>query len=649
MSTACDNFKPHRWKPRQCAACFKPKAEHTGITSEDSSNDQNKNSAKVKQSPYYKRFSFSDEDSVEKKAPSRDTTPTRTDQQLTSRDTVVTSTAKLEKPDRNEADETYENHSSSLPAAVVESTCSEPVSTKQAVVNDNIDLDTDDNSRVTSEVTSDNTDMSGKYPPRPPPPRARSHTMAVPQVKPRKHVPEPSDLQFSTKTLSRDLQPIPAPRRNRSNRSTSPIAASVSLDEESSVCRTKSLDNLDVSPPGDRKVKFKLETTTIPDPDISPTTARKNAVIEPYAVSEVTDILQKASTADEIVQEEDKRRSEELVEDNDENEYIEADQLNAAVISVSELKNRHRNGKPSQVTKYSTLSTLQPTHQQNGKVMMGAKQKALSSGTMTTTKTTPRRHAPPPPGAPRSRSATISSTDKIRMQNYSVPRRPPPPAVYYSNANVVNSSKVDVTPVAKVPPPKPVRTASTFDYENVDGKLTAQTVEYSIIENDVISNKEMAATSKVSTISRPKKPIRMPKEASPVLEGGQPPSQPKGRYIDLDIDQLTDQLAAGRQVMKYQNFDDFSPRPISPERKSPDFDALVSLPLEGASQVHDAILNSLNVASAELTKFYFREFSFVGKMACSKWSDFDPAPSGTTGCVKYNGKLLSLQVNCCMI
>ena len=646
MSTACDNFKPHRWKPRQCAACFKPKAEHSGITSEDSSNDQSNNSAKVKQSPYYKRFSFSDENNVDQKASSRDREPTQTSQQFTaptSRDTVVTGTAnKLEKPDSgHEADETYESHSSSLPAAVVESTCSESVPTERAV-NDNID----DNLRVTSEVTSDSSDMSGKTPPRPPPPRARSHTMAVPQVKPRKHqgkhVPEPSaDLQLSTKTLSRDLPPVPAPRRNRSNRSTSPIATSNSLDEESSVFRAKSLDNLDVSPPSDRRVKFKEETTTIPDPDTS-TAARKSGMIEPYAISEVTDILQRTSTVDEVVVE-DKKGLDKQVEDNDEHEYIEADQLHAAVVSVIELKNQHRNGNPSQVTKYSTLSTLQPTQQQNGKLVMGTKQKALSSGTITTTKTTPRRHAPPPPGAPRSRSATIASVDKIRMQNYSTPRRPPPPAVYYSNSNVVNSSKVNAAPVAKVPPPKPIRTPNTFDYENVNGKVTTETVEYSIIDND----KEMAATSNVPTSSRPKKPVRMPKEASPVPDGGQPPSQPKGRYIDLDIDQLNDQHTAGRQVMKYQNFDDFSPRPISPEHsRTPEcFDVLVSLPLE-ASQIHDAILNSLNVASVELTKFYFHKFSFVGKMACSKWSDFDPAPPGTTGCVKYNGKLLSLQVNC---
>ena len=643
MSTACDNFKPHRWKPRQCAACFKPKAEHLGVTTDESSNDQFNNSAKVKQSPYYKRFSFSDENNSDQKALSRDreqaimaqTGQHATSQSTaqTSRDAVVTSTAiKLEKPDSgNEADETYENHSSSLPAAIVESTSSEPVPTKQTVVNDNID----DNSRVTSEATSDNSDMSGKTPPRLPPPRGRSHTMAAPQIKPRKHIPEPSaDLQVSTKTVSRDLQPVPAPRRNRSNRSTSPMTTSNSLDE-SSVCRAKSLDNLDVSPPNDRKVKFKIETTTIPDPDT--TAARKSEMIEPYAVSDVTDILQKASTVDEVVLEE-KKGAEEQVEDNDEHEYIEADQLHAAVVSVSELK-KHRNGKPSQVTKYSTLSTLQPT-QQNGKLLMGTRQKAMSSGTM---KTTPRRHAPPPPGAPRSRSATIATIDKLRMQNYSTPRRPPPPAaVYYSNSNVVNSSKANAAPVARVPPPKPMRTPSTFDYENVNGTVTMEPVEYSIIEND----KEMAATP-TTTTSRPKKPIRMPKEASPMSDGGQPPSQPKGRYIDLDIDQLNDQQAAGRQVMKYQNFDDFSPRPISPERsRTPDFDALMSLPLEGASQVHDAILNSLNVASAELTKFYFREFSFVGKIACSKWNDFYPAPSGTTGCVKYNGKLLSLQVNC---
>lgn len=643
MSTACDNFKPHRWKPRQCAACFKPKAEHSGITTDESSNDQVNSGAKMKQSPYYKRFSFNEDNEDQKQASSGDKEGAiieQTGQQSTaptSRDAVVTSTAiKWEKPDSgNGADETCENHSSSLPAAVVESTNSEPVSTKQTVVNDNID------DKVISEATSDNSDMSGKTPPRPPPPRARSHTMAVPQVKPRKHLPEPSaDLQLSTKTVSRDLQPVPAPRRNRYNRSTSPIATSNSFD--SSVCRAKSLDNLDVSPPSDKKVKFKLEATTIPDPDTSPTATRKSGMIEPYAVSNVTDILQKASTGDDVVEEE-KKGAEDQVEENDDHEYIEADQLHAAVVSVSELKNKHRNDKPSQVTKYSTLSTLQPMQQQNGKLMMGTKQKAMSSGTMKTTKTTPRRHAPPPPGGPRSRSATIAYVDKVRMQNYSTPRRPPPPAgVYYTNSNIVNTSKANAAPVARVPPPKPVRTPNTFDYENVNGTVTTEPVEYSTIEND----KEVTATS--TTSSRPKKPVRMPKEISPVSDGDQPPSQPRGRYIDLDIDQLNDQQTAGRQVMKYQNFDDFSPRPISPEHsRTPDsFDALVSLPLEGSAQVHDAILNSLNVASAELTKFYFREFSFVGKMACSKWSDFDPAPPGTTGCVKYNGKLLSLQVNC---
>ena len=651
MSTACDNFKPHRWKPRQCAACFKPKAEHSGVTTDEASNDLFNNNAKAKQSPYYKRFSFTDENNVDQKASSRDggepAIMAQTGQQSasqstapTSRDAVATSMAiKSEKPDSgNEADETHENHSSSLPAAVVESTNSEPVPTKQTIVNDNID----DNSRVTSEATSDNSDMSGKTPPRPPPPRVRSHTMAVPQVKPRKHIPEPSaELQFSTKTVSRDLQPIPAPRRNRANRSTSPMATSNSLDGESSVSRAKSLDNLDVSPPDDRKVKFKLETTTIPDPDTSPTAARKSGMIEPYAVSDVTDILQKASTMDKVAVEK-KKGTEDQLEENDEHEYIEADQLHAAVVSVSELKNKHRNGKPSQVTKYSTLSTLQPTQQQNGKLIMGTKQKAMSSGTMTTTKTTPRRHAPPPPGAPRSRSATIASVDKVRMQNYSTPRRPPPPsALYYTNANVVNLPKANATPVAKVPPPKPLRTPSTFDYENVNGTVTTEPVEYSVLEND----KEAAATS--TSTSCPKKPVRMPKEASPVSDGGQQASKPKGRYIDLDIDQLNDQQMAGRPVMKYQNFDDFSPRSFTPERsRTPDFDSLVTLPLEGASQVHDAILNNLNVASAELTKFYFREFSYVGKVSCSKWSDFDPAPPGITGCVKYNGKLLSLQVNC---
>ena len=641
MSTACDNFKPHRWKPKQCAACFKPKAEHKGITSEESSGDGNSqttNSAKMKQSPFYKRFSFSDEDNVDIKAISRDPGPTQTVQHATaptSSDTVVTSADKLQKPNSGkEADETNENHSSSPPTSVVESNRSkpepqsEPVSSNKTIVKDEAE-----NSQDAEVIGNNNSDMSGNTPPRPPPPRARSHTVAAPQIKPRKHIPEPSDSQF---TLPRSLQPVPAPRRNRINRSISPTTASSSLDD-SSIGRAKSLDNLDVSPSTDRRVKFNLETTTIPDTSIA---TKKNATINPYAVSNVSDVVSNGST--EVMQ--DKNSPEKCMEDdNDDHEYIEADQLNAAVVSVTELKSKHRNGKPSQVTKYSTLSALQPSRQQNGRLVGGTKQKVLSSGTITMM-TTPRRHAPPPPGAPRSRSATITSIDRVRMQNYSAPRRPPPPAaIYYTNAKVAKSLQANVTPVPKVPPPKPARTPSTFDYENVNETISTDVVEYSVIDND--NDVTSKGATKNAAPSGPKKPVRMPKEATPVSDGDQPSSQPKGRYIDLDIDQLTDQQST-RQIMKYQNFDDFSPRPVSPERTSPDCFNKSSSPFEGASQVHDAILNSLNAASAELRKFYFSEFSFMGKMACSKWSNFDPAPSGAVSCVKYNGKLLSLQVNC---
>ena len=640
MSTACDNFKPHRWKPRQCAACFRPKAEHSGITSDDSSgigNSQTSNSNKMKQSPFYKRFSFSDEDDKNLKVISRDPGPTQTVQHSTaptSSDTVVTSADKLQKPDsENEVDETNEKHSSSPPTSVVESNCSEsgtknePVSCNQASVKDEVE-----NSQDTEAIGNNNSDMSGNTPPRPPPPRVRSHSMAAPRIKPRKHVPEPTDTQL---TLSRSLQPVPAPRRIRVNRSISPTPVSSCSLDDSSIGRAKSLDNLDASPLSDRKVKFNLETTTIPD---TSTAARKNATINPYAVSKVSDVVGDGST--EVMQ--DKNSSEKCMDDdNDDHEYIEADQFNAAVVSVTELKNKHRNGKPSQVTKYSTLSALQPTRQQNGKLLGGTKQKALSSGTVTM-KNTPRRHAPPPPGAPRTRSATIASIDRVRMQNYSAPRRPPPPAaIYYTNAKIAKSTQANVTPVAKVPPPKPVRTPSTFDYENVSEVVATDAVEYSVIDNNDVTSKR---TTKNAAPSGPKKPVRMPKEATPVSDGDQPPSQPKGRYIDLDIDLLTDQQSS-RQVTKYQNFDDFSPRPLTPERTSPDCFIKSLSPFEGASQVHDAILNSLNAASTELRRFYLNEFSFVGKMACSKWSDFDPAPSGAVSCVKYNGKLLSVQVN----
>ena len=644
MSTACDDFKPHRWKPKQCAACFRPKAEHSQIKQDDSDQVNSSQSKTTKQSPFYKKFSF-DENGVGQNTPSSSKEPTRTNQQPAS-PSIVSDSAKSQVPrTENQIEEEVKEQSPPQQVTAVESGSAGSVCDKQPPVNDHMD---DHNSKGTKEAPSDN---GGNTPPRPPPPRARSHTVAAPMIKPRKNIPEPL-LLATTETLPRDPQPVPAPRRNRANRSASPNPSG-SLDDTNVYSRAKSLDNLDVSSPSDRKVTFDLYTTTITNPSTNAapvTTVSKTGMIQPYAVSEVSDILQRATKDNGIVAQD--------KEENDNHDYIEADQINAAVVSVSELKSKRR---PSEITKYSTLSTLQPGRQQDKKQTPngGVKQKAMSSGAITM-RNTPRRHAPPPPGVARNRSATITS---VRMQNYSAPRRPPPPAQCtseYTNANVKRPVKNNEPHVAKVPPPKPTRTLSTFDYENLNGTvISSEAVEYSAIESDVFK----PTTSGNSSLPRPKKPVRMPKEATPVSDGDQPPSQQpvikdqqpaiKGKYVDLDMDQLAAGQVASREqtpLMKYENFDDFSPQqPISPELKSlGSFDALSALPLEGASQVNDAILNSLNVASVELTKFYFDEFSFMGKMVCSKWSDFDPAstaPPGMASCVKYNGKLLSLQVN----
>ena len=640
MSTACDNFKPHRWKPKQCSACFRPKAEHSGViqdTNNEPNSDQSNATTKMKQSPYYKKFSFDNENGLDQKAAS-----VRTDQQSTVANVTYgapRNTTKLPKPhSEDKSDEINAEQSPSLRAAVVESkrNYSESVPSQQGLVNDHVE----NNSKAASEVTSDNSDMSGSNPPRPPPPRVRSHTMVVvPRVKPRKHIPDPLNLPLSTtKTLPRDLQiqPVPAPRRNRTNRSTSPKPASPL--EDVNVCRAKSLDNLDASPPSERKVKFNLEATTIPSS--YPTVGRKDVTIHPYAVSEVPDVLQKVTIEEnKVIQGNNVPQQE-----DDDHEYIEADQILAAVVAVDELKNKHR----PQVTKYATLSTLQPVRQPDKKPTGNGsiKQKAMSSGSIAT-KATPRRHAPPPPGVSRKRSATIASGDKIHMHNYSAPRRPPPPSTaYYTNANVTRPpSKVNEAPVNKVPPQKPLRTPDTFDYENLNGIInTEEPAEYSVIDDAII------AKQNGPSFSRPKKPVRMPKEATPVSDGAQSSNrQPvtKVKYVDLDIDQLE----ASREhtpLMKYENFDDFSPRPSSPDVKSLDSLNAVSVSLEGAAQVHDAILNSLNVASVELIKLYFNEYSFMGNMVCSKWSEFEPVSTvlpGTAACVKHNGKLLSLQVN----
>ena len=640
MSTACGNFRPHMWKPRQCAACFKSKAEHS--VANGSSSNSSDQSEVTKQSSFYKKFSFNDDGEVAEKATSRDGESTGTQQQST----APTSSAEvklIKKPDNDKKlDETDEEQSPSLQTSVVklnESNFNE-TSNRQEVF--------DDYAKLTGEVIKES-NMSQDIPTRPPPPRMRSHTMAIPRVKPRRNIPEPSGLPPPTiKTLPRDLQPVPAPR-SRTNRSTSPGRGSL---DDSCVHRAKSLDNLDASssspPHTDRRVTFNSETTTIPDSKCNDplTTSTKKPLVEPYAVSEVTDI--RKTQQDSVVEEGSVR--DDATEENDEHEYIEADQLNAAVVSVSELKNKHRNDR-AKITKYATLSSLQPTQQQNGKLIMngGVKQKALSSGMITATntnKTAPRRQAPPPPGPSHSRTLTSS-------YNYSVPRRPPPPVTLYTNANVTTkSSKTSEGPVHKVPPAKPLRTPSTFDYENLDDSNTAK-VEHSTTHGDVTSPTDDLA------LSRPKKPVRMPKEATPSSDSDAAQSstgQPiiRGRYVDLDIDQLeTDrqQRQKASTVMKYQNFDDFSPR-TSPDLTLDSFDAFsTSLPPEGAAQIHDAIMNSLNVASTELSKFYFGQFSFVGKATCSKWSDFEPvgvAPPGTTPCVKYNGKLLSLQVNYCL-
>ena len=644
MSTACDSFKPHRWKPKQCAACFRPKAEHSGV-GEDANNEPKSDKPRgMRQSPYYKKFSFSDENGLEQKAASA---PTRTYQQQST--TVANgsygasrNTTKLQKPlSEDKPDEIIAEQSLSLQAAESRPSHCESLSDTQGPVNDHVK----DNSKATSEVTSDNSYMSVNNPPRPPPPRVRSHTMVVvPRVKPRKHIPGPSDLPLSTiKTLPRDLQiqPVPAPRRNRDNRSTSPNPSSAPPGD-STFCRAKSLDNLDVSPPNERKVKFNLEATTIPDS--APTMEKRNVTIHPYAVSEVSDVLQKVSSEENNVIQDNTVP----LEGDDDHEYIEADQIHAAVVAVGELKNKHR----PQVTKYATLSTLQPVLQPDKKPAGngGIKQKAMSGGAITT-KAVPRRHAPPPPGVSRKRSATITSGDKIHMHNYAAPRRPPPPAaLYYTNANITKPSKVNEAPVNKVPPQKPLRTPDTFDYENLNGITnTEEPPEYSVID-DAISSRQNGPS-----LSRPKKPVRMPKEASPVSDGGQASfnQQPviKGKYIDLDIDQL-ESTREHTPLMKYENFDDFSPRPVSPDVKSLDSLNALSIPFEGTAQVHDAILNSLNVASVELTKLYFSEYSYMGMMVCSKWSEFEPVSTvipGIAACVKHNGKLLSLQVNYCMI
>ena len=656
--SACGNFRPHMWKPGQCAACFRSKAEHGGASTEATADASTKTPSTVtaKQTPLYHKLSSKvDKDVTEVKDATRteDKTSNVTREVTTqqSADSTSSGVVELQKPES--VNENKINNQRSNSPAGQSSFVSSGESGTSDKLGDNVD-------KMTQQLAG-------------PTVRARSQTMVAPRVKPRRTAPQPGlDLATSgsTKTLPHvsNSYPVPPPRRNltlgRSNKSVSPVPVN-DKDNETNIAKAKSMENLDAVPSKKTqpKVTFQSETITIPDPqpsttapskvhttkktaavapsNISPRLGKKVAAVHPYAVSEVTDILEKK--ASETAKSE-TAKVEKKKDDDSDHEYIEADEINAAIVSVNELKTQktlQRNGAPPHMTKYATLSSVQPSRMNGAPktTVSGGKHKASSSGALLTRqKTSPqtRRRPPPPP------------TSKM---TYTIPRRPPPPPLYYSNHEVNNTSKQTKKPsaVIKVPPAKPARSPSTFQVESPT----------EAISDDVFEDDNVKSPSADTTLSRPKKPVRMPKEASlppntAVQASVDPPL--RGKYADLDIDKLEAEQAllklVGDQkpILKYENFDDFSRSSSRNEQLSVGEDGddereYTSIAFDGSGQVHDVIMRTLNIACGELTKLYFEESTFMGKMMCSKWSDLQAAPPDTRNCVKYNGRLFSVQVS----
>jgi len=657
MSMACDNFRPHMWKPGQCAACFRSKSEHGGASADVPTKPPS--TVTPKQPPYYRRLSgHLDEDVTEVKPaitstiPKENKTIDKNEEVATEQsvDDATSSMAESQKPESDNEVKTN-NRQSDSPAS-------------QSPFVSSGESGTSDNSLVNS--------MSQKVVR--PTTRARSQTMqGVPPVRPRRNAPQPvADLPLSstTKTLPKGLlgvYPVPPPRKShtlgRSNKSVSPVPV-IDKDEEVNIVKAKSMDNLDAAPSKrtQPKVTFKSETVTIPDSKsgapsepptskkTSPRSGKKVAAVQPYAVSEVTDILEKKSAG--------VAKAEGKEEDSD-HDYIEADVINAAVVSVNELKSQktlQRNGGPPHMTKYATLSSVQPSRMNGVPPKKTGKQKAVSSGVISSKlRTSPqqRRRPPPPPGSKLTKtiSKSVSHEDETQPHDYTIPRRPPPP-IYYSNEEVKNTTSVTAkSPAAiKVPPAKPARSPSTFQVESPT----------EVISDDVFEDDDVKSLSADSTLSRPKKPVRMPRDATLPQNGMEQSSNDpplRGKYAELDIDQLEADQAllklVGQQqpMMKYENFDDFSPSPPRNEQPSvceDDDREYTSIAFDGSGQVHDVIIRTLNIACGELTKLYFEKSTFMGTMMCSKWSDLQVAPSDTRNCVRYNGRLFSVQVSVCV-
>jgi len=658
------------WKPGQCAACFRSKAEHGGASADVPT--KTPSTVTAKQTPLYHRLSnIVDKDVTEVK----DVTRTVQIEDKTSNVTREVTT-------QQSADETS--------SGVVES--QKPESANDSKINNQRSDSPVGQSFVsncesgTSDNLGDNSLENMSQQVVRPTARLRSQTVAIPQVKPRRNAPQQGldvDSSGSTKTLPHGLRgsyPVPPPRRTltlgRNNKSVSPTPVD-DKSNDTNIVKAKSLDNLDAVPSKrtQPKVTFQSETITIPDPqpssteahmakntavvatsNFSPRSGKKVAAVHPYAVSEVTDILEKkASEKAKVVAGKNDN-------DDSDHEYIEADVINAAVVSVSALKTQktlQRNGAPPHMTKYATLSSVQPSRMNSAMktAVSGGKQKAASSATLLTRqKTSPqtRRRPPPPPTSKiaKTRSKSMCDEDERGPQDYTMPRRPPPP-LNYSNHEVKNTPIAKPPAVSKVPPVKPARSPSTFQVESPT----------EVMSDDVFEDDSFKSPSADSTLSRPKKPVRMPKEATlPLNTTAQASTDPplRGKYADLDIDKLEAEQAllklVGNQkpIMKYENFDDFSRSSSRNDHQSVDEDGgddekeYTSIAFDGSGQVHDVIMRTLNITCGELTKQYFEESTFMGTMMCSKWSDLQAAPSDTRNCVKYNGRLFSVQVSVCV-
>jgi len=661
------------WKPGQCAACFRSKAEHGGASAEATANVSTKTPSTVtaKQTPLYHRLV--DKDVTEVKDATHtvhkeDKTSTVTREVTTqqSADSTSSGVVELQKPE-SVYENKINNQRSNSPAGQ-----SSFVSSGESGTSDKLGDNTVDN--MSQQVAGSTV-------------RARSQTMVAPRVKPRRTAPQPGLDLATTKSLPHGLSnsyPVPPPRRNltlgRSNKSVSPVPVNDN-DNKTNIAKAKSLDNLDAVPSKKTqpKVTFQSETITIPDPQpsatapskahttkktaavapshVSPRLGKKVAAVHPYAVSEVTHILEKKASE---TAKSGTAKVKEKKEDDSDHEYIEADEINAAVVSVNELKIQktlQRNGAPPHMTKYATLSSVQPSRMNGAPktTISGGKHKASSSGALLTRqKTSPhtRRRPPPPPinKIAKTRSKSMSNEDERESQDYTIPRRPPPP-LYYSNHEVKTTFKQTTKPsaVSKVPPAKPARSPSTFQVESPT----------EVISDDVFEDDNIKSPSADSTLSRPKKPVRMPKEASlPQNTTAQVSVDPplRGKYADLDIDKLEAEQALlklvgdQRPMLNYENFDDFSRSSSRNELLSVGEDGddereYTSIAFDGSGQVHDVIIRTLNIACGELTKLYFEESTFMGTMMCSKWSDLQAAPSDTRNCVKYNGRLFSVQVS----